>query len=1019
MRSPFKFLDPFELADKDVFFGRDKEVDTLYRMVYQSNLILVYGYSGTGKTSLIQCGLAGRFDGPQWHPFFIRKGEDINASTRAALAGALGEDIPEGAGLAELVEAVLDEYLSPVYLIFDQFEELFILGSYQEQEQFARDIRELLGQDLSCKVAFIIREEYLGELYQLEQALPRLFNFKLRVEPMNKLKVQEVLQSSFAAFNISLEAPAGQRLEEIIENVSLKKAGIQLPYLQVYLDMLWREDFARTYGPPAHEATAEEEAEAWSVEDVERAKYPALEFTQEEIKDFGTIEEVLPRFLEEQEGAIRRKLREKYPEAAVERETIQKVLDAFVTEEGTKRPVPFEWKPVPASSSAEAGPRGLEELIIPPRMLEKFPLENPILTTCLQALEQSRILRVREGAYELAHDSLAALIDGRRTNEQRQLNEEKVRLAGIYREWQRSGQFLSRKQLTLLEPFRDKLALEPQLQQFVQDSYAYNEAQEEARRQKRQAELEKERRLREQAEQAKQEAEEHALQAKAAKEQAEASRQQAEDNAEKAAANARQARRRTRLAWAISALALVIAGIAIWLFNLAQTATSTAEERRIAAERSDSIAQIKAEEAQLSDSIAQEKAREAVIKALEAQTSDSIARLRALEALQNLNSLGQASEEIASLLIADAKSLVYELRHEEALEKLRAAVPLNKKVDEVAKGLMEMALFYNQARKRRLALGIADTVAVLKGNGKARGLIGRARSSDQAQGLINEALSLVSSGWHQALMERYYPVMANVEGGSFCMGRSPKETGSCDTSQYALVSLKDFQLAKTETTAWQFYLFSVAKDWEMEPPSWGWEGDNPVVNVNWYDAVAYANWASGSLGLEPYYVIDSLRQDTNNLNASDEIEWVVTPKPGANGFRLPTEAEWEYAARGGVQQDTFIYSGSDSLSLVAWHWGNSDEEYGVYRTHTAAKKKANGLGLFDMSGNVWEWCWDWYGDIEPGILSDPHGPDSGSGRPLRGGSWVNYIGRVYEVAYRSRYVPYGRDYDYGFRLSQD
>ena len=722
---------------------------------------------------------------------------------------------------------------------------------------------------------------------------------------------------------------------------------------------------------------------------------------------------MLEKFLQEQEVALQRELEQQYP--GFPEQAVRQILDAFVTAEGTKRPVGFRWegqdivleervaKLLPevahSPSAVNRPPKPQAKAGRPHSTIQPFNHSTiPPLTTCLLALEQRRLLRFSDDSIELAHDSLAELIDKRRTDEQRQLNEVKVRLAGSYLEWQRTSEYLTRKQLISIEPFLEKLPLEPHLEGFVRDSYAHNDAVEAAEKEKQRAELEKERKLRGEAETAKQEAEEHA---------------------EKAAANARQARRRTRLAWIISALAFIIAGIAIWAFKQAQTANNKAkeanevleakqdtldlalslsEQRRIVAEQKDSIAQERTKEAQLSKKTAQEKAR---------------------EALQNLNNLEQASEEIATLLIADAKALVYELHHEEALEKLRAAVPLNKKVEEVARGLAEMAFFYNRAGKRDLALGIADTVAILKNNRRARSLLNKARDGGQTQRLIDTALLVISPDWHDALMERYYPILMPVEGGGFCMGRDPKETGACDTSQYAQVTLNDFHLAKTETTAWQFYLFSVAKDWDMEPPSWGWEGDSPVVNVNWYDAVAYANWASESLGLEPYYAIDSLGRDTNNLRSSDEIKWIVTPKPGTDGFRLPTDAEWEYAARGGEKLDTFIYSGDDSLDLVAWHYYNSNEEYGVNRTHTVGKKKANGLGLFDMSGNVWEWCWDWHGDLKPGIMENPLGPVSGSVRVLRGGSWNFNSSRFYEVTYRSRNAPYNRLYDDGFRLSQD
>jgi formylglycine-generating enzyme required for sulfatase activity len=134
----------------------------------------------------------------------------------------------------------------------------------------------------------------------------------------------------------------------------------------------------------------------------------------------------------------------------------------------------------------------------------------------------------------------------------------------------------------------------------------------------------------------------------------------------------------------------------------------------------------------------------------------------------------------------------------------------------------------------------------------------------------------------------------------------------------------------------------------------------------------------------------------------------LNTKTGKN-YRLPTEAEWEYAARGG---QNYKYAGSDNLGSVAWYRDNSGS-----KTHPVGQKSANGYGLYDMAGNVWEWCSDWYGSdyYNNSPSSNPKGPNSGTFRVLRGGSWY-YSSRNCRAAYRDSSAPTDRNNDFGFRL---
>lgn len=215
----------------------------------------------------------------------------------------------------------------------------------------------------------------------------------------------------------------------------------------------------------------------------------------------------------------------------------------------------------------------------------------------------------------------------------------------------------------------------------------------------------------------------------------------------------------------------------------------------------------------------------------------------------------------------------------------------------------------------------------------------------------------------------FEPEMVFVEGGTFQMGSS---SGESDESPVHTVTLSGFNIGKYEVTQAQW------KAVMGNNPSNFLGCDNcPVENVSWND------------------VQDFIRK----LNA----------QTGKN-YRLPTEAEWEYASKGGKQSRGYNYSGSNDLGSVAWNTDNSGS-----KTHAAGGKQANELGIYDMSGNVWEWCSDWYGNYNSYSETNPTGASSGQSRVLRGGSWINYANYC-RTANRSRNYPDYRDINYGFRL---
>ena len=239
-------------------------------------------------------------------------------------------------------------------------------------------------------------------------------------------------------------------------------------------------------------------------------------------------------------------------------------------------------------------------------------------------------------------------------------------------------------------------------------------------------------------------------------------------------------------------------------------------------------------------------------------------------------------------------------------------------------------------------------------------------------------------------------VMVFVPGGSFQMGNPNSAVGGSHERPVHTVTLTTgFYMGKYEVTQAQYRTVM-----GTNPSSGYGVGDNyPVYSVSWYDAVNFCNQLSVREGLTPAYTVNGTS---------------VTWNRSANGYRLPTEAEWEYAAKGGNgSPGNYTYAGSDNADSVAWYDGNSGST-----THTVGTKSPNGLGIYDMSGNVWEWCWDWYGYYSSGAQTDPMGASSGSNRVRRGGVWVGSVVAVRSAA-RYSYDPNGQGDGRGFRLARN
>jgi len=262
--------------------------------------------------------------------------------------------------------------------------------------------------------------------------------------------------------------------------------------------------------------------------------------------------------------------------------------------------------------------------------------------------------------------------------------------------------------------------------------------------------------------------------------------------------------------------------------------------------------------------------------------------------------------------------------------------------------------------------------------------------------------------------------MVLVGGGSFELGRNLGTGGGSDVTPVSTVTLTSFYIGKYQVTQEQYQeVMGSNPSWfhggsGREPAAGEVQEKRPVESVSWYNTIVFCNKLSMIEGLTPAYSISGSinPDDWGAVPTSRNATWdAVQIVPGSTGYRLPTEAQWEYAAKGGDgSPGSYTYSGSNNADEVAWYSGNSGS-----RTHEVGKKAPNFLGLYDMSGNVWEWCWDWWGSYTSTAKTDPTGAVSGNGRVMRGGCWDNSAEFI-RSAYRNVSYPSSRFDFIGFRV---
>lgn len=468
--SPFRLLRPYRKEDIPYYFGRDKETRQLYDALMRSKFMMVYGASGTGKTSLIQCGLQSMYSPRDWMPVLVRRSTDFLTPIREELYRRYRERFEEHRkqqmewypeelapepetfdGLRGLVKALFHLSYVPIYLILDQFEEIFTLGSREEQDAFFTALQELglFSEDLFCKVIIVTREEYIAHFYRYEKQLPFLFEHRFRVEKMRPEQLLQVVNGTLTTPypeypEFEVQPGAG---ELILRNLTDERGEVDLTTLQVYLDRLYQEDRER---PGNREHILIDKA----------------------LVDDNKLADVMADFLGRQVERVSGKVFQEYPNLKEKGANLPlQILFQMVTVQGTKQ-----------NRSAEEIYKELQ--------LGKAAPPQPFVQACLDefAGPESRILnrlrfaQTEAERYEIMHDRLAERIFSRFNAEELRRREAVTTIRNKLKRFREASpaekkqEYLSIGEIELVDQSLNTARLEEELKGFFEESQAQHRA---------------------------------------------------------------------------------------------------------------------------------------------------------------------------------------------------------------------------------------------------------------------------------------------------------------------------------------------------------------------------------------------------------------------------------------------------------------------------------------------------------------------------------------------------------------
>lgn len=456
--NPFKFLDSYTREDREIFFGRDREIEEMYQKVFEGKTLLVYGISGTGKTSLINCGLANKFEDSDWLPVTVRRGRNILDSLATELQKVsvtkLKQDSPpgqgeypmteasRGEGVVKLLKSLYLDHFKPIYLIFDQFEELFIFGDREEREQFIRVVKAIVESDVQCKFIFSIREEYLASVTEFELTITDFLANRMRVEKMTRQHAVEVIEGPCQVHGIEVEEGFS---EALLNKLNPESNEVELTYLQVFLDKVFRlaakSDTTRSVVNDIPRSGINDDPPHSGPSDRGHIALSSTSFNLPILDKIGDVSDLLGSFLEEQISALE------------DPDTGLAILKSFVSIKGTKKQI-------------------TEEEVLESSRTYGKDMERETLKELIQNFVNLRILRDKDenGRYELRHDSLAAKIYEKITLVEKEIMEVRQLIENAYTYYQQRKILLSQDDLKYIETYEDRLFLTKELQAFVNRS---------------------------------------------------------------------------------------------------------------------------------------------------------------------------------------------------------------------------------------------------------------------------------------------------------------------------------------------------------------------------------------------------------------------------------------------------------------------------------------------------------------------------------------------------------------------